>query len=97
MQTTPFAHFEAVRLFARCGALPFIEAVGWYQAPPEFQRIPESRFHRRCLRLCIDRAHGNGRLFCPMRNEAPTHQRQFPDIVLGSWRTTGTDWVGAIL
>lgn len=91
------AHFKTVRLFASCGALPFVEAVGRDQAPADFQRIAESGFRGRRLRLCINRAHGNRTVFCPVRNEAPAHPRQFTDIVLGVWRMTGTGWVGAML
>jgi hypothetical protein len=77
------ADFETVRLFVPCCALPFVKAVGRDQASAESQRIAESRLGRRRLRLRVDRAHGDGRPFCPVRNEAPAHQRQFPDILLG--------------
>src|SRR5215469_6426700 len=46
------------------------------------QRIAESWLRGGCLRLCVDRASRNRRVFCPTGNKSPTHSRNLTDWFL---------------
>jgi len=66
-------HFEAVWLFTCARAPPLIKTVCRDQTSAEFQRIAKGRLRGGCLRLRVYRARRDGGVFCPMRNQTPTH------------------------
>ena len=71
--------FETIRLFGIPDLFPFIKSIGGDQTSAELQGIAECGPRCCGLRFSVDCACRDRRMFCPVWNEAPFHQRQLPD------------------
>src|SRR5208337_1468268 len=67
-------HRDRIGLFALFGRAPFIEAVDREDASAPLVRVPEGRQTGDCLGLRVDRLAAEGRIFAPMRNQAPPQE-----------------------
>jgi hypothetical protein len=79
----PIIDFKAVWLLGFPRSHPLLEPVCRDQAPAEFQCIAERRLRGRGLSPSIDHPSSSRRVLRPAWNEPPSHQRHFPDGLLG--------------